>query len=252
MDKDKLKPKDQRVCFNIDTSQDSFLHGKTDCLPFTRSDAVFTHDNIRQQFNIITAYLDASNVYGSDVERASKLRTKSNGTMKTHELGHTLPARHQCEMDASSAESTDDLIAGDIRAIEQPGLASMHSLFLMEHNRLADDLREHVEDLNDEDIYQVARMIVTAQLQNIIFSEFLPIVLGNTTMKKFGLTLPEDKGENTVYQPSVDPTLYSCTHLTSAANFCTYPEINMLDYTAKNILTEVCLPCPFCLAKSIA
>ena len=28
---------------------------------------------------------------------------------------------------------------------------------------------------------------------------------------------------------SVDCDLYSCTHLTSAANFCTYPERNLLD-----------------------
>ena len=76
--------------------------------------------------------------------------------MKTHYLGPALPAQHQCELDVD-AESSDDLVAGDLRAIEQPGLASLHSLFLMEHNRMAEDLKQNVPDLTDEEVYQVAR-----------------------------------------------------------------------------------------------
>lgn len=37
----------------------------------------------RDQMNVVTAYLDASNVYGSMPDLANALRTNSNGTLKT-------------------------------------------------------------------------------------------------------------------------------------------------------------------------
>ena len=47
-------------------------------------------------------------------------------------------------------------MAGDIRAIEQPGLASLHSLFVNEHNRIAKEISDSKEGLDDEEIYQQA------------------------------------------------------------------------------------------------
>ena len=88
----KMDP-DLRFCLNINTTNDDFLFGKTACLPFTRSDAVCTGTNIREQFNLITGYIDASSVYGSDVDTADKLRAKTGGQLVTHELGPTMPTR---------------------------------------------------------------------------------------------------------------------------------------------------------------
>ena len=43
----------------------------------------------------ITTFIDGSNVYGSDLDRAEKLRAKKNGKMLTHDLGPTLPTRRE-------------------------------------------------------------------------------------------------------------------------------------------------------------
>lgn len=63
------------------------------------------------------------------------------------------------------------------------------------------------------DIY-FNRKIVIAYLQNIVYSEYLPLMLGQHVIKKFGLKLPMLPDEN-VYDPSVDPSVLN--EFTSAA-----------------------------------
>ena len=200
-------PEHLRFCFNIDTRNDAFFTGKTACLPFTRSDAICGETNVRTQFNAVSSYVDASNVYGSDKDTADKLRTKTDGQMVEHKLGPMLPTRQQTKFDSPHGEHPDDLVSGDVRAIEQPGLASIHSLFLKEHNRIARLVRERNDKATDEDIYQVARKLVGAEIQNIVYNEFLPIVLGKITMKGYNLTLPDVLEEETVYDPHADSAI---------------------------------------------
>ena len=87
------------------------------------------------------------------------IRTNKNGQLFTHKLGPTLPTRKQTAL-LDDHFNSEDLIAGDIRAIEQPGLASIHSLFLNEHNRIAKEISEMNEGLDDEEIYQQAEIII--------------------------------------------------------------------------------------------
>ena len=199
-------PEELRFCFNIDASNDMFYKGKTKCLPLTRSESICTDSNKREQFNALTAFIDGSNVYGSDEVTAEKLRTKVGGEMQTHARGPTLPSRSQVGFESNHDQDQEDLVAGDVRAIEQPGLASMHSLFLNEHNRLARLLKKKAQHLTDEELYQIVRKVIGAELQNIVYSEFLPVVLGRDAVEKYNLTLP-DPAKDTVYDPTIDPTV---------------------------------------------
>jgi hypothetical protein len=78
---------------------------------------------------------------------------------------------------------------GDGRASEQPGLTAIHTIFMREHNRVADGLLSMNPTWEDERIYQEARKIVTAEYQHIAYNEFLPRILGHTAMNLYGLTL---------------------------------------------------------------
>merc|ERR1719481_1586505 len=193
-----------RVCFNIDVEEtDEFYANRTQILPITRSDGI-CNGNVREQLNILTAFIDGSQIYGSDETFANQLRTNKNGQLFTHTLGPTLPTRKQTAL-LDDHFNSEDLIAGDIRAIEQPGLASLHSLFLNEHNRIAKEISEMNEGLDDEEIYQQARRLVIAEFQNIVYSEFLPVVLGSNLMELHNLNLPEE--DSTVYDEKVNPTI---------------------------------------------
>ena len=200
------QPEELRLCFNIDVTNDIFYKGKRTCLPFTRSDATCTESGQREQFNLITALIDGNNVYGSDNGRARKLRTMRDGLLQTHTIGPTLPSNGQTGF-AERDESSENLVAGDTRATEQPGLASMHSLFLLEHNRIAREYKRLDPALSDDELYNLTRRLVIAEIQNIVYSEFLPVVLGPDFMNEFNLTLP--KSGTTTYNSSVDPTIFN-------------------------------------------
>ena len=76
---------------------------------------------------------------------------------------------------------------GDGRVNEQPLLAVMHTLWLREHNRLAEYIFRNVPNKTDEFYYQHARRIVIAEMQHIIYNEYLPVIIG--TMLFFNLLL---------------------------------------------------------------
>ncbi|WP_047812716.1 peroxidase family protein [Rhodopirellula islandica] len=123
-------------------------------------------DNPAQQFNQITAFIDGSMVYGSDAATAEGLRTFVGGRMAISDDG-LLP------LDESGM-----VIAGDVRASENVGLTAIQTLFVREHNRLADEIFATDPEAADEEIYQRARLVVTSLIQSITYNEFLPALLG--------------------------------------------------------------------------
>jgi len=132
--------------------------------------------NPREQINQITAFLDGSVVYGSDQDRSDALRTFEGGHMATSE-GDLLPFNTE-GLDNAGGPSDTLFLAGDIRVNENAALSAMQTLWVREHNRLADSISEQNPDLSDEQIYQRARTMVIAQIQAITYNEYLPALLG--------------------------------------------------------------------------
>jgi len=204
LSRDQAEDEALRVCFNIDVDEnDVFYANRIQALPLTRSDGI-CHGEVREQFNALTAFIDGSQIYGSDDTLSKQLRTLENGLLKVHRLGPTMPTRSQTGLLDEHFRS-EDLVGGDIRAIEQPGLASLHSLFVNEHNRIAKEIQQANQELNDEDIFQEARRFVIAELQNIVYNEFLPTVLGADLIKDHKLKLDED--ETTLYHEAINPAI---------------------------------------------
>ncbi|OQY97192.1 MAG: hypothetical protein B6D36_18925, partial [Planctomycetes bacterium UTPLA1] len=105
----------------------------TQTIPLSRSayDPVTGSINARQQMNQITSWIDASNVYGSDMTRANALRTMSGGRLATS-AGDLLPF-NTGGLPNAGGTSASLFLAGDIRSNEQSGLAATHTLFVREH-----------------------------------------------------------------------------------------------------------------------
>jgi hypothetical protein len=141
-------------------------------------------DGVRQQINEITAYIDASQVYGSDHARAQGLRTlDGTGRLKTS-AGFLLPFNDHGFPNAPDDNDPAFFLAGDVRVNEQVGLTAMHTLFVREHNLWAALFRLS-PTLSDDDIYQRARAMVAAEMQAITYNEFLPVLLGRHALKPY-------------------------------------------------------------------
>ncbi len=150
---------------------------------------------VRQQVNIDTAFIDASQVYGSDEARARELRgLDGTGRLKTSE-GNLLPYNVHGFPNLPD-NSPDYFLAGDVRANEQVALTTMHTLFVREHNFWANKIRRYQPYLDDDGIYYRARAIVGAELQVITYRDFLPLLLGPNALEPY-------RG----YKPQLDPSI---------------------------------------------
>ncbi|TMJ91221.1 MAG: peroxidase [Alphaproteobacteria bacterium] len=132
--------------------------------------------------NAITGWLDASMVYGSDQATSDSLRL-ADGHMKTSD-GSNLPIENGA------------FLAGDVRAQENPSLTALQTLFVREHNYQVDQLHQEHPTWSGDHLYEQARAIVTAEIQNITYSEFLPHLLGPNAIAPYH-----------GYDPTVDPRI---------------------------------------------
>lgn len=148
-------------------------------IPFGRSGYQTDAEGVRQFQNSVTAFLDGSMVYGSDDARAAALRSFDGGRLTTDANGF-MPRNTAGLENANDGFLPDQtlFIAGDIRANEQAGLTAMHTVFVREHNAWADRLAADNPTWSDEQIYQMARKIVGAEIQKITYDEWLPAMLG--------------------------------------------------------------------------
>ena len=153
----------------------------------------------RQQVNSLTAYIDGSQIYGSDPTRAAALREFAGGRLKTS-AGNLLPFNTAGLPNATIGLTPDAelYLAGDVRANENPQLLALQTLFVREHNRLAGAAAARNPGWSDEQIFQYARRLVVAELQDITYTEFLPAILGQGTPATG--TLQSYRG----YRPNVD------------------------------------------------
>jgi len=140
--------------------------------------------NPRQQINGITAFIDASNVYGSDAARAAALRT-NDGTGRLRMSPHRMLPFNTGGLPNAGGPDPSLFLAGDVRANEQVALTAMHTLFVREHNRLADEIWQEDSSLSGDAIYEQARAIVGAQMQVITYNEFLPVLLGPGALSEY-------------------------------------------------------------------
>lgn len=171
----------------------------------------------REQTNVITAFMDASMVYGNRDNRSRIVRTGRDGLLKVSKINKhdflpydTMNNSLACNVPANFRVSGDAerrcIFAGDVRVNQQIGLITLQLFFLREHNRLVRELKKINRQWNDETLYQEARRIVGAEMQHISYNEWLPLALGRSAMKASS-TFLQPTGHCKGYSPEVNPAI---------------------------------------------
>jgi peroxidase len=144
----------------------------------------------REHSNMITSFLDASNIYGSSAELTSALRANHGNSaylLMGGDNGDLLPTLGQLQAIYGSdlpegivagGDNPDLFVAGDVRANENIALTSMHTIWAREHNHQVDRLKEAHPDWTEDQLFEHARVVVEGLYQNIVFNEYLPLLVG--------------------------------------------------------------------------
>jgi len=115
--------------------------------------------------NTAAGYLDLSQLYGSTQEIAESLRN-ADGSLKASPDGQSLPI-------------VDGVFeSGDPRVMENPELTATTTLFMREHNNWVGQLKAQNPGWSGDQLYNMARAITTAEYENIVYSEYLPVLIG--------------------------------------------------------------------------
>jgi heme peroxidase len=115
--------------------------------------------------NTVAGYLDLSQLYGSTAEVAASLRNP-DGTLKSTGNGQYLPVVNGA------------YVTGDPRVAENPELTAVTTLFMREHNFCVSQLKASNPTWTGDQLYSMAKEITTGEYQNIIYSEYLPVLIG--------------------------------------------------------------------------
>jgi len=202
----------QPPCFPIPIPANDHRIKGHGCMQFTRSSAVcgtgttsvfFSAVTPREQMNQITSYIDASVVYGSSEQEIMNLRDlESKGLLKSNSnIGNgkpLLPFNRDTPIECLQPDDSPVpcFLAGDFRANEQLGLLSMHTIWMREHNRIAQELGDLNPHWDGDKVYHETRKIVGAEMQHITYTEWLPKILGPRGMALVGTY--------SGYEPNID------------------------------------------------
>ena len=135
----------------------------------------------RGQLNLLSSYLDGTQIYGSTVSDSNAIRSFVNGGLATSDgvvanRSYLPKSFDQCSNDWNSTLAC--FKAGEIRTSENLGLTGVQTLFMREHNRIAASLATLNPSWNDQTIFDETRRIVIGIYQHIIYNEWIPWLLG--------------------------------------------------------------------------
>jgi len=133
--------------------------------------------------NHVTHWWDASHIYGSDEQTIRKVRTNP-------ETGQLIPGgKLAIHPDRHLYYDKEGLPITGFNDNWWIGLELIHTLFVMEHNYIADQLaalrqkgEKEYAGLSDDDIFEKARMINAALIAKIHTTEWTPALLDNSIL----------------------------------------------------------------------
>ncbi|XP_017267765.1 prostaglandin G/H synthase 1 isoform X2 [Kryptolebias marmoratus] len=127
--------------------------------------------------------VDASNIYGEDLERQDQLRLHTDGKLKYQLINGDMypPKVSEVPVKMVYREGTpaeQRLAIGQEMFGLVPGLTMYATIWLREHNRVCDILKAEHPTWDDEQLFQTTRLIIIGEIINIIIEEYVQHLSG--------------------------------------------------------------------------
>jgi hypothetical protein len=116
-----------------------------------------------------THWWDGSQIYGSEPGFARAIRSGQNGKLRLDPTG-LVPADVEQHVDLRG-------VAGNFWV----GLAVLHALFMLEHNAICERLHAEHPELEDEELYEKARLVNAALMAKIHTVDWTPAIIAHPT-----------------------------------------------------------------------
>jgi Animal haem peroxidase len=181
--------------------QDKLKIGTTQADP-TR-DAGLKEPSATSFLNEVTHWWDGSQIYGSDQDTQTRLRSRVMGKMKLCDKD-LLPVTEVFEAGTQATQPDTKAVQPDTKTAEpgtkcaKPdtgvedagfrrnwwvGLTMLHTLFVREHNAICDMLHAAYPKWDDNRLFNVARLINAAVMAKIHSVEWTPAILPNQALE---------------------------------------------------------------------
>lgn len=191
-------------------------YGRTACMEFSRhitnKQACPLPNDISpaEQINSGSSFLDLDPLYGKSKEISKQLRAYTGGLLKANIHNHQewLPRFSDARACPKSLHKGGICYkTGDVRQNNTPRLSVLSTVLLREHNRIARALAKLRPHLTDEQLFQEARKINIAQYQQIVYYEYLPILLGKDHLLQTTVIHTQVNNEKIHdYNPTINPS----------------------------------------------
>jgi len=122
--------------------------------------------------NAETHWWDGSQVYGTGKDKQSEMRTFKDGKIKVQEDGRLYGSATHEGIDQTGFEEN-----------YWAGVGLLHTLFTLEHNAVCDALKKAYPSLNDQQLFRLGVLVVSALIAKIHTVEWTPCVLRHPALQ---------------------------------------------------------------------
>jgi hypothetical protein len=154
----------------IDLSEDDPWPQHPMLIPRTRRDPSADVGGPPSFLTADTHWWDGSQIYGNTVEFAEALRSGQHGRLKIDDSSGLPPQEVESKLDLHG-----------VAANFWVGLALLHALFMLEHNAICDRLHAECPSLDDDELYEKARLVNAALMAKIHTLDWTPAIIAHPT-----------------------------------------------------------------------
>jgi len=122
--------------------------------------------------NTETHWWDGSQIYGTGKDKQSEVRTFKDGKVKVHDDGRLPASAHNEGIDLTGFEEN-----------YWSGVGILHTLFAREHNAVCDALKKAYPSFDDQRLYELGVLVVSALIAKIHTVEWTTCVLRHPALQ---------------------------------------------------------------------